>query len=371
MPGIKDIVNVWKNVKEVDLRPYRDAALYPVKLAIVGQPGVGRHTLAGQLLRDPQRPGNQTETAILISDILSSDPVNAADLIILVLDGKSPNFSQEQAQARKWLDSGKKVIAYINKMDLVENQSTYSLGWEFQRVIRGSALQPEQLQRDLVPLILDLLPDHHLALARQFPLFRNTVSNQLINDSCFSNAVYSLSTGFAEIIPLIDLPLNITDMIVLTKAQAFLVYKLGLALGFSTRWEDYVGEFGGVIGGGFVWRQISRMLVGLIPIWGIVPKTAVAYSGTYVVGHAVLQWYLTGRKMNNAQMRNIYTQALESGKKVAQDLAARMPRPARRKAKQLAAPATRPCPFCGKANASDAVFCQYCGQSFQPTLSEQ
>ena len=77
-----------------------------------------------------------------------------------------------------------------------------------------------------------------------------TIAHQLINETCFSNAVYSLTTGVAEVVPIFDIPLNITDMVVLTKAQAFLVYKLGLTLGFSTRWQDYLGEFGSVVGGG-------------------------------------------------------------------------------------------------------------------------
>jgi uncharacterized protein (DUF697 family) len=375
MPGIKDIVNVWKNLKEVDLRPFQESALNPVKLAFVGRPGVGRHTLADQFRRDPQRLQSVTQTAVLISDLESGDWVGAAELIILVLDAAATDFSLEKGLAKKWADSGKKVIAFINKVDQLGNQTsqTASLGWEMERVLRGSALDTDFLQREFVPAILELLPERHLALGRQFPLFRSAITHKLINDSSFSNAVYSLSTGVAEVVPIFDIPLNITDMIVLTKAQAFLVYKLGLALGYSTRWEDYLAEFGSVVGGGFVWRQLSRMLIGFIPIWGIVPKVAVAYSGTYVVGNVVLQWYLTGRQINSKQMRALYTQALINGRNIAQGMVSRLPRPKfgrRKPEKLLQALNTKPCPFCGKPNAPDAVFCQYCGQSFQATLPE-
>jgi hypothetical protein len=111
----------------------------------------------------------------------------------------------------------------------------------------------------------------------------------------------------------------------------------------------------------------------------------VAYSGTYVVGHVVLQWYLTGRHLSNQQMRALYMQALQNGKVFAQSIvsrlprtnivsrlprpriSARLPRPRLgwRKAPQLPAPSTKTCVFCGKPNASDANLCQYCGQSFQ------
>jgi len=375
MAGLNDLFNVWKNLKEVDLRPIRESALIPVKLAIVGRPGVGRHTLAGQMRRDPQKPERRTQTALLISDLSAPDRALAAELIILMLDATANDFSQEQALAKKWFDAGKKVLTFVNKVDLLGNQPLVSSseGWPVERVLHGSVLDLAFMQREFIPVILELLPERHLALGRQFPLFRVAIAQQLISESCFANAVYIFSTGVAEVVPIFDIPLNITDTIVLTKAQAFLVYKLGLTLGFSTRWQDYLGEFGSVIGGGFVWRQLSRMLIGLIPIWGIVPKVAVAYSGTYVVGHVVLQWYLTGRHITKQQMRALYTQALLNGKKVAQGMLSRLPRPRLGRRKTLQPPMLnmKICPFCMKPNASDANFCQYCGQSFQPTISEE
>ena len=375
MVGLKDLFNIWKNLKEVDSRPIRESALSPVKLAIVGRPGVGRHTLADQMRHDPQRPQRKTQTALLISDLSSPDRAIAAELIILMLDATTNDFSQEQALAKKWCDAGKKVLTFVNKIDLLGSQPLVSSseGWPMERVLHGSVLAPVFMKREFIPVMMELLPERHLALGRQFPLFRVAIAQQLINESCFTNAVYSFSTGVAEVVPIFDIPLNITDTIVLTKAQAFLVYKLGLTLGFSTRWQDYLGEFGSVIGGGFVWRQLSRMLIGLIPIWGIVPKVAVAYSGTYVVGHVVLQWYLTGRQITKQQMRAMYMQALMNGKKIAQGMLSRLPRArlGRRKTPQLPVLNLKICPFCMKPNAPDANFCQSCGQSYQPTLPEE
>jgi uncharacterized protein (DUF697 family) len=275
------------------------------------------------------------------------------------------------------------VLALFNKADLLGNQQVISssVGWQMERVLYGSVLDEGFMYGEFVPVMLELLPARHLALGRQFPLFRTFVANRLIHDACYGNAFYSLSTGVAEVVPILDIPLNITDMVVLTKAQAFLVYKLGLALGFSTRWQDYLGEFGSVVGSGFIWRQMARSLVGLIPGWGIVPKVAVAYSGTYVVGQVVLQWYLTGRHVSNQQMRALYMQAFQTGKVFAQNMVSRLPRTriapklphprlGRRKVAQLPALSTITCPSCGKPNATDANLCQYCGQSFHPALPE-
>ncbi len=420
MPGFKEIANVWKNVREIDLRPIRQEAETPVKLAIVGAPGVGRHTLADQMRRDPSRPQQVTTTSVLITALDGAEQAKEADLIILMADAANKDLQRERQLADAWRDAGKQLLIFVNKVDtLGEGHLIESwVGWRGEKMIAGSALNVNFLQNEFVPVVLMLLPDRHLPLARQFPLFRMQVAKDLINDTCISNAAYALSTGLAEIVPVLDIPLNITDMMVLSKAQAFLVYRIGLALGYTTRWQDYIGEFGGVIGTGFLWRQIARELVGLIPVWGIVPKVAVAYAGTFVTGNTVLQWYLTGRRLSPKQVRDMYAQALVAGKAFAKTLLARAPRPrlGRRKKTEVLPPGAveaaqqaaieaapqestvlepvrtsgteniqngntkeesnlptgaaaylpaRPCPHCGKLNAADAVFCQYCGKPVQ------
>jgi len=199
-------------------------------------------------------------------------------------------------------------------------------------------------------------------------LFRVPIARFLINDTCVSNAAYALSSGLAETIPVLNIPLAVTDTVVLTKNQAFLVYKLGLALGFSTRGHDYFVELGGVLGSGLLWRQIAHTLVALVPVWGIVPKTTIAYAGTSVIGNVVLQWYLTGRHVSRKQVGQIYRQALGRGGNIARSLLAKMSRPRlrlpRRKPRSLPAPVTKfTCQSCGKPNEADASFCQYCGKS--------
>jgi uncharacterized protein (DUF697 family) len=168
-------------------------------------------------------------------------------------------------------------------------------------------------------------------------------------------------------------------MIVLTKNQALLVYKLGLALGLPTRWQAHVTELGSVVGVGFLWRQIARQLVGLIPVWGIVPKVAVAYAGTYAVGEAILYWYQTGHKISGREMRELYAGALARGKQIAQEIVTRAPKPSlpqvtlpslprpalpvlpRPSMPRLPKPHAKSiCPSCGKKNPRDAKFCAYC-----------
>jgi uncharacterized protein (DUF697 family) len=257
------------------------------------------------------------------------------------VDAQSKDFSAEQILVKKWSEAGKNILVLINKIDLLEKAvlANPQLDWMSSKVVYGSANDSASIQREFVPAVLELLPQQHLALGRQFPLFRLTIAHQLINDTCFSNAAYSFSTGVAEIVPVLDIPLNVTDMIILTKSQAFLAYKLGLLFGFTTRWQDYVTEFGGVIGGGFIWRQIARQLVGLIPVWGIIPKVAISYSGTYVVGNAILGWYLTGRHLTSKQMKALSAQAFGKGKEFAQSLTKKLPKSKHGKQKRDKLPA--------------------------------
>jgi hypothetical protein len=75
-----------------------------------------------------------------------------------------------------------------------------------------------------------------------------------------------------------------------------------------------------VIGGGFLFRQGARQLVGLIPVVGIVPKVAVAYAGTLAIGRAVVAWAAHGQALEPGAIKKLYRQALSRGKEVAQAL---------------------------------------------------
>lgn len=413
------VTNVWDILKEADLRPLRDQALRGVRIAIVGAPGSGRTTLAEQLRKDPARPQSASDSPLLILDLASTAQAANADLIILMIDHRKTDTLQEQELVKGWHNAAKKVLVFINQIGDIEDapvaqlpgppetqtipdmaavlpepapstaapddkalttSGPQPLGSRLEAarlkrgVVLGSALDANFLTGRFSQAVIELIPDNLLALGRFFPLFRVPIARYMINDTSFTNAAYSLSTGLAEIIPVLGIPVVLTDTVILTKNQLFMVYKLGLTFGFSTRWQDYMAEFSSVLGSGFVWRQLARSLVGLIPVWGIAPKTAIAYAGTTVVGNAVLQWYLTGRHLSAGQMRQVYQQALTRGKEVARRLVSKRPRlrlPKPRislpKRKPRALPAATPaltCSNCGKLSAADARFCQYCGHTF-------
>lgn len=225
MPSFRSLSAIWKNIKEIELRPIQQEATREVRLALVGSVGSGRHTLAAQMRSDPYCLSVHSHSPLLILNETQPEAASNAHLIILMLDATRQDFTAEQTLAQQWIDSGRKVLIFWNKLDLLmPNPALPAVLMKGSGFISGSALDSRFLLNSFVPQVLKLLPDYHLALGRLFPLFRLPIAHQLIYDTCLSNSAYALSTGLAEAVPGLGLPLNVADMIVLTKAQAFLVY---------------------------------------------------------------------------------------------------------------------------------------------------
>lgn len=374
MAGWREVGDLWATLKELDVNSIRAEVERPITLALVGAAGAGKSTLIAAVrherLRHPAdtRPRVRIYSPTIELDLGAAAKLTEADLTFLVLDATRGEFASEAELCAKWRAAGRNVLVFYNKMDAVadaESIRSSAHAWPGVPVAFGSASDPDSLDGEFVPCVIAALPDRQLALARQYPLFRLAVGRALINSTSAANATYSLGTGLAEAVPILDLPFNVADMVVLTKNQALMVYKLGLALGLSTRWQEHAAILGGVVGAGFMWRQAARQLIGLIPVWGIVPKVAIAYAGTWSVGEAVLYWYQTGRKLTGRDMREAYARALSQGRQFAQNLIERAPRPRLRRGGP-AARATQGkiqfvCGNCGRTNPTDARFCACCG----------
>lgn len=177
--------------------------------------------------------------------------------------------------------------------------------------------------------IVDIVPASlRLPLARRLPPFRPAACNLLIQETSQVNASYSFTTGLGETVPGLNFVLGAGDAIVLTKNQLMMAYKIALVSGKTGSPQQLLGEIVGVLGGGFLFRQLARQMSGLIPVWGIVPKVAVAYAGTWAIGRAVMVWATEGRKITPALMSGHYKEALGQGRQAAKRIVdnARRPR---------------------------------------------
>ena len=113
MPGIRELNNVWNNIKEIDLRPIAEAAQRPVHLALVGRHTASLSALGDSLRRDLARPDQVTHTPLLLA---SPDEIAAApkaDLAILLIDQAAGDLVKERALAQSWSNSSVPVLVIL------------------------------------------------------------------------------------------------------------------------------------------------------------------------------------------------------------------------------------------------------------------
>jgi len=101
-------------------------------------------------------------------------------------------------------------------------------------------------------------------------------------------------------------------------------------MGMTSDFRTIMPQLAAVVGGGFLFRQLARGLVSLVPGIGIVPKVVVAFAGTYASGEAVRRWCAYGERIDREALRHVYHQALERGRETARTLGARAGRRLRR-----------------------------------------
>ena len=167
-----------------------------------------------------------------------------------------------------------------------------------------------------------------LALARQFPAFRQPVVNRIIHEIARENALFALATAVPNIVPnIIELPWIVgefaSDTVFLTANQVRMAFQISAACGREVGVARQKAELLSIIGGAFGWRALARELVSHIPLGGgLLPKGAIAYAGTYAVGKALAFYNYDLRQPSAAQRRDLYREGLTHGRGFTQNLPA-------------------------------------------------
>ncbi len=181
---------------------------------------------------------------------------------------------------------------------------------------------PGRVVRD----ILDRKEDLGLPLSRYFGPFRGPVTERTIAAISKENALFSLMTALPNIAPsIIQLPWSVaevgSDTAFLTVNQIRMLFLLAGASDRPLGYREQRAEIASIIAGAFGWRAVARELVGKIPFGGgLVPKAAVAYAGTYVVGKSAERLYRIGYGYSREERKIAYGEALKYGKKVAKSI---------------------------------------------------
>jgi hypothetical protein len=162
--------------------------------------------------------------------------------------------------------------------------------------------------------------DIALPLARQFPAFRAPVVESTIHAVARENALFAVATALPDIVPsLIELPWAFgefaSDTLFLTGNQVRMAFLIAAANGKEVGFVDQKGAILSIVAGAFGWRALARELVGKIPLGGgLIPKGAIAYAGTYVVGKSLEFFYRGNGTLTRGQRRNAYREALDRGR---------------------------------------------------------
>ncbi|HTM52103.1 MAG TPA: hypothetical protein VL285_25585 [Bryobacteraceae bacterium] len=167
-----------------------------------------------------------------------------------------------------------------------------------------------------------------LPLARNFQAFRRPVINEVMYTISRENALFSLATALPNIVPsMVELPWAIgefaSDTAFLTMNQIRMAFLVAAASDNLVGYREQKAEIVSIITGAFGFRAIARELIGKIPFGGgLIPKAAVAFAGTYVVGLSLERYHRVGYGLTREERRREYESALVHGRTVAEILLA-------------------------------------------------
>ncbi len=175
----------------------------------------------------------------------------------------------------------------------------------------------------MIEEILEAREDLGLALARLFPPFRKPVVDRVVQQIAIENALFAVVTAVPDVVPnLLELPWAVgqfaSDTAFLTMNQIRMAFLLAAASDRPVGYRNQRGEIASIIAAAFGWRALARELVGKIPFGGgLIPKAAIAWAGTYVVGLSLEHLYRVGYGLSRAERRLAYKQAFPRGQAVA------------------------------------------------------
>ena len=317
-PQWSDVGAIWKTIREVDINAIRHEAERGVSIVCAGQ--TAALWWIDHFLREgPSRYPLEGDRLALVPLAEAADYLDLArssDILILALDAATPLGAAEVDVLKRLTSvrrSGQITVLFGEPAGAALPPSAYQV-WS--ATTRVDPRSPDAAGAVCGAVLSGLPKEARLAAARLLPGLRPWFAARLTNEVSMSNAAFALASGVPSLVPILGIPISAADTVVLTKNQALMVYRLALACGAPPDFQKRMLEITPVIGGAVVWRQIAGALVGMVPGYGIVPKTAVAFGGTYVVGLLATRWYETGL-LSDAERERIMGEATARARDVA------------------------------------------------------
>jgi len=294
----------WDTLREINPRDVRTELERPFTIGFFGRSADERQALAAALLgADSEgRPGH----GLSFNDVDSAAIASAGplDLAFLLLDASEPDWSPERRLAAGLGGLGCPYFLILTHGDRlsVPEQGLTAMRNQFpsqppEYMASVDLNDPDTTRRRLLDRVLGAVPGLRLALGYRYPSIRPAVAEQLMRETSRVNAQAALISSLPALVPVLGLLLGgMADILVLTKNQAMLVYKLAAL--YERDLDDRVGilrEIAPVVGSAFLWRTAARTAVGFAPApIAALPKASIAYLGTYLVGQTARYYYERG-----------------------------------------------------------------------------
>jgi uncharacterized protein (DUF697 family) len=309
---IADIAQFWQLTRELNIGSLREAMEQPVSLLVLGSDSHIAERVARLIEPDP-------EAGEVVIGVLGYNTREHADTYIAAIGGPL------EADARRHLSELSVSEAPLLVVQSEDAAGMLVLGIPDDRIITLGAFEADDEVRDrLFRSLVQAAPEVMLSAGRRHPLLREPVADHLIRDTSRVNAQFAALASLPVNIPILGgFVGDMADILVLTKNQVLLLFKLAGLYGRDiSLGGELLFEIAPVVGTAFLWRSTARMLVGLLSaMLGLVPKTLVAYTGTYIVGHTARYYYRFGHRPPPEIARELR----EEARRVAAATLARLP----------------------------------------------
>lgn len=293
---IGNIAQFWRLTRELDINGLRDTLERSVTVRVLGSDLGAAQRLARLIEPDP------TAQEVTVG-LLGSPERERADLYVVAVSG-----TLDADQRRRLSDLSVGDVPLV----LVQSDAAADLlvlGIPEDRVVTLNAAEGDDETRDrLFKVLVRAAPEVLLSAGRRHPLLREPVADHLIRDTSRVNAQFAAISSLPANIPLVGgLVGDMADVLVLTKNQVVLLFKLAGLYGRDLRLRrQLLLEILPVVGGAFFWRTTARAAVGLLPpLLSLVPKTLVAFTGTYVVGQMARFYFRSGDRPSPELVENL------------------------------------------------------------------
>ncbi len=207
--------------------------------------------------------------------------VETAQLVVIVLDGAAELRRADYEWFARVRAAGKPMLVALNKIDLCRDAAARVQVLRHQlaaEVIPVSARNGANVEKILLPRIVEIQPMLGTALGREIVSFRRYTSTQVVRRAATLSALLG-----AEPLPLLDIPFQ-----ALTQTQ--MILRLAAIHGEPLS-DRYSRELLATFAGSAFLRIAAQQVVKLVPLGGWIVSAGIAALGTWSIGQAAMLYF--------------------------------------------------------------------------------